>query len=239
LTHLERQSIDLERARSQHRAYCTALVELGCRIREIEELPDYPDSVFVEDSALVFDELAILTRPGAESRRGEVQSVAEALSPYRTIERITAPATLDGGDVIVVGSLVLVGRTSRTSSTAIGQLETLLHPHGYQVIEIEVTGCLHLKTAATAIAEDALLVNPEWVDVADFGALETVSIDPREPFAANSVRIASGLLYSSCYPHTLDRLKALGLDPELVDASELSKAEGALSCCSLIFKTES
>ena len=236
LTHLARVPIDLARAREQHAAYAALLARLGCEVRTIPAEPDLPDAVFVEDAALVLDELAVLTRPGMPSRRPEVPSVAEALRPYRELVRIEAPGTLDGGDVLVVGRDVFVGLSSRSDADGMEQLHALLTPHGYAVRGVELGGCLHLKSAATVVGPDTLLVNPEWTDASTFGGRELVAVDPDEPFAANALLIGDSVVYATAFPRTRRRLEARGIAVAPVDASELAKAEGGVTCCSLVFK---
>lgn len=237
LTHLDRTPISAERAEEQHRAYEMALRALGCVVRRVDAAPDLPDSVFIEDTAVVFDELAVITRPGAKSRRAETEAVERALAPLRTIARITAPGTLDGGDVLTVGKRVFVGRTGRTNDAGITQLRTLLAPHGYTVIPVEVTGCLHLKSAVTAIDDTTVLLNPAWVDPKAFAPASVVQVDPSEPMGANVLRVGEALLYADAYPKTLSRIKGRGHAVRTVDASELAKAEGAVTCCSLVMRT--
>lgn len=236
LTHLERVPIDLERARRQHEAYEEALRTLGVRVQSLPEEPDLPDAVFVEDTAVVLDECAVLTRPGADPRRPEVTSIARALAPYRALYRIEAPGTLDGGDVLVVGRNVWVGLTTRTNGSAVAQLQALLQPYGYGVRAVRVTGCLHLKSAVTQAAENTLLINPAWVKESDFPGMDFIEVDPYEPRAANILLVGERAVYQPAYPRTLARLEAAGIHPRLVDASELAKAEGALTCCSLVFQ---
>jgi dimethylargininase len=234
LTHLERIPIDIESARAQHAAYARALATLGCDVREVDAAPEYPDSVFIEDTAVVFDEVAVITRPGAESRRGEIPGVERALVPLRPLAHITAPGTLDGGDVLLVGKRVFVGRTGRTNAEGIAQLGAVLAPFGYVVKAVEVTGCLHLKTAVTALDDHTVLVNPAWIAADALAGLARVEVDPTEPMGANVVRVGDALLYGAAYPRTLARLVARGYAPVCVDASEVAKAEGAVTCCSLI-----
>jgi dimethylargininase len=237
LTHLERVPIDVDRARAQHRAYEQALMDAGYRIERLAAGHDLPDSVFVEDVAIVFDEVAIVTRPGAASRRAEVPAVATALAPHRRLEMITPPGTIDGGDVLVVGRHVFVGRSSRTNADAIHQVRGLLKPFGYQVREVEVSGCLHLKSAVTAVGDDLLLANPDWIDCAPLlreHQCAVIELDPAEPFAANALRLADRVILPAAFPRTAARLRARGLRVETVDVSELAKAEGAVTCCSVL-----
>jgi len=153
LTHLERQPINLETAVGQHAQYEQALRSLDVEIISLPAEPELPDSVFVEDAALVLDELAILTRPGAKSRRPEVESISRALGPYRDLVTIQAPGCLDGGDILQAGKMIYVGISTRSNTSAIQQMLMYLKQFGYQVKGIEVTGCLHLKSAVTQVAE--------------------------------------------------------------------------------------
>jgi len=234
LTHLPRVPIDVELARAQHRAYEQALVDAGYRVERLDTSAEMPDSVFVEDIAVVFDELAIITRPGAESRRRETPAVAEALARYRALHVIHPPGTVDGGDVLVAGRRVFVGRSSRTNDAAIVQMRQLLGPRGYTVCDTVVRGCLHLKSAVTALDDDLLLVNRDWIDAAAFGGFTLVDVDPEEPAAANALRLADRIIASASFPRTADRLARRGLQLEIVEATEVAKAEGAVTCCSLI-----
>ena len=237
LTYLERQPIDIALARAQHSQYESALVELGCRVISLPEQPDLPDSVFVEDTAIVLDEVAIITRPGAESRRGETGSVAQALSAYRELRCVRAPASVDGGDVLRLGRTLFIGQSGRSNAAAVDQIRSLLAAFGYEVRPAALAGgCLHLKSAVTQIAEETLLVNPAWVDAAQFGGMQSISVDPSEAGAANALRIGTSLIYPTGFPRTLERLEARGLRPRLVEASETAKAEGAVTCCSLVFE---
>ena len=162
LTHLPRVPIDLERARAQHDAYEWALVELGCTVRRVDSGADMPDAVFVEDAAIVLREGAIIARPGAESRRGETRSVAEALARFGlSVREIQEPGTLDGGDVLVVGRDVFVGASRRTNPAGINQLRHIVNRFGYRVRAVPVQDCLHLKSAVTAVAPNDAPRQPE------------------------------------------------------------------------------
>ena len=236
LTHLARTAIDVDLAREQHQAYERALEAAGCRIVRIDAAPDLADSVFVEDAAVVFDEVAIVTRPGALSRRAETPAVAAALERYRPLRFIGDPATLDGGDVLAAGRRVFVGVSGRTNQAAVRQLQSILDPYGYEVRSVAVTGCLHLKSAATALSPDRLLVNPGWVAPGSLPSLDLVEVDPGEPYAANIVRAGGALVYPAAFPRTRERLERLGLRISTVEVGELAKAEGAVTCCSVIFE---
>ena len=189
-----------------------------------------PDSVFVEDAAVVLDDVAIITRPGAESRRGEVESVAEVLQHYRPLFRVTEPGTLDGGDVLVIGQRLYIGVSQRTNRAAIEQLNA---------IPIDFQGCLHLKSAVTQIDDETLLLNPRWVDSRQFPDLNAIAVDPAEPFAANVLRLGGVLVFSASYPRTRKVLESRRYRVEVVDVSELEKAEAGVTCCSLIVTASS
>jgi dimethylargininase len=236
LTYLKRIPIDLENARRQHDTYEAALRSLGLEVVSLPEEPELPDAVFVEDIAILLDECAILTRPGAGSRRPESESISQSLAPYRKLFLIQAPGTVDGGDVLVVGKQVFVGTSSRSNSSAIEQMQRLLAPFGYSVQAVPVSGCLHLKSAVTQVAPGTLLINPEWVDGNSFPGMQFIEVDSSETSAANALLVGENLIYQPVFPRTLARLEAAGIRPRLVDQSELAKAEGALTCCSLIFK---
>ena len=235
LTHLNREPIDLERARQQHATYERALEAAGCAIVRLEEAAELPDSVFVEDTAIVFDEVAFVTRPGAETRRPETPPVAELLRRYRSVRQIEAPAIVDGGDVIVAGRAVFIGQSRRTNDAAVAQLRRTLEPLAYEIHTVPVTGCLHLKSAATAVGENRLLINPAWVERKAFAGLDLIEIDPLEPSAANVLRIGPELICANRFPRTCERLEHEGFVVHAVDLTELAKAEGAVTCCSLIF----
>lgn len=236
LTHLERTPIDVSRAVAEHAAYELTLRRLGVTVRRLAPAPHLPDAVFVEDTAVVFDELAIITQPGAESRRPERRAVAASLAAHRSLEIIEEPATLDGGDVLVDGERVYVGRSSRTNEAAIAQLARILHPLNYRVIPVDFRGCLHLKSAVTRIGEGLLLLNPDWVEASVFAGARIVTVDPREPHAANALAVAGSVIHPLQYPLTRVRLEAEGLSVDPVDTTELTKAEAGVTCCSLIVR---
>ncbi len=236
LTHLARQPIDVARARAQHAAYGDALRACGCEVRALPPLPEQPDAVFVEDTAVVLDEVAVIARPGAESRRPETRSVATALAPLRPLRFVAEPGTLDGGDVLVLGRRVFVGLTTRSNAHAVAQLGEWLAAFGYAVRGVPVAGALHLKTAVTALGGGVLLVNPAWVDPAPFGAEDVLEVDPAEPHAANALAIGSRVILPAAHPRTAERVRALGLEVMPVDVSELAKAEAGVTCCSLILR---
>lgn len=235
LTHRAREPIDVERACEQHRAYEQVLAGLGARIVRAPAAPDAPDAVFVEDTAIVLDEVAIVTRPGAASRRAETDGIARLLAGFRNLHAMTPPATLDGGDVLVLGRTLFVGRSSRTNDDGIVQLAAMVTRFGYRVVPVEVEGCLHLKSAATALTDHLLLVNPQWVPVTAFPGIEVEPVDPAEPDAANALRVGPTVVFPEHFPRTAARIGARGLKLAPVACDELAKAEGGVTCCSLLF----
>ena len=235
LTHIEREPIDYKRAHTQHKQYEDALRTLGVDVISLDAKPDLPDSVFVEDVAFVLDECAVMLNPGATSRRPEVASVEKALTAYREIYHIQPPGTVDGGDILQVGKTIYAGLSSRSTEDAIAQMKAILEPRGYQVRGVRVTGCLHLKSAVTQVSTDTLLINPKWVSKEDFPDMKFIEVDPSEPYAANAVMVEDSIIYPASFPKTQAKLHDAGIRMVLVDADELAKAEGAVTCCSLIF----
>jgi len=236
LSFVPRAAIDVDLAIAQHRHYERALETLGCRVIALPALEERPDAVFVEDVALVLDEVAVMTRPGAESRRAEGASIATVLADFRPLLRIEAPGTLDGGDVLRIGRAIFVGQSARSNAAGIAQLRELLAPHGYTVQGVATRDCLHLKSAVTQVAADTLLIQPAWVDAGIFAGYRLIEVDPTEEHAANALHIGeSAVIHPDCFPRTRQRLEDAGIDVTGVDVSELQKAEGAVTCCSLVF----
>jgi len=234
ITHIERTPINLEVARVQHRAYVDTLKKLGCDVLELPAEADLPDSVFVEDAAFILPEIAVITRPGADSRKPETESIAQALSPHTKLVAIHEPATLDGGDVLVIGKRIFVGLSTRSNNEAINQLNDLLGEYGYSVVGVQLHDCLHLKSAVTRVDDRTLLINKNWVDTEPFADYELIEVDPSEPDAANCLPIGNSIIYPISFPKTRKRLEAKGYGIVGVEVDELAKAEGAVTCCSLI-----
>jgi dimethylargininase len=235
LTHLSREPIDIDIARAQHDRYESALRAAGVDVRRLPDCDDLPDAVFVEDTAVVFDEIAVLTRPGMESRRAEVESVGEALAAHRTLATIEAPATLDGGDVLVLERDVLVGLTPRSNILGVQRLRAILAPFGYEVRAAPVRGCLHLKSAVTRAGTRTLVANPSWIDPALMPGWDVIPVDAREPHAANVLWLGGTTIVPEAFERTNAAL-ARATEGQLVTvpASELAKAEGGVTCCSLL-----
>ena len=234
ITHIEREPINLDIARAQHQGYVEALKKLGCDVMELPAEPDLPDSVFVEDTAFILPECAVITRPGADSRKPEVDSIIEALPPHLPLVRVTEPATVDGGDVLVLGKHIYVGMSTRSNQDALGQLQIALDEHGYKVTGVEMHDCLHLKTAITKVDDSTVLINPNWVDTHHFKDFRWIEVDAEEPFAANCLPVSGRIIYPTAFPKTRAKLEAHGCKIQPVTVDELAKAEGAVTCCSLI-----
>lgn len=240
LSFQQRQPIDVELARRQHAAYLEALQSLGVDVHLLPAIDEAPDCVFVEDPVIVLDEVAVVTRMGALSRRSESASLAETVGQYRQLLRIEAPATLEGGDVLhIPGKTLYVGLSRRTNVAGIQQLAQMLIPYGYWVVPIEVRGCLHLKSAICFLGEMGgekwVLANRAWIDTDGLCGLRILDVDPSEPHAANVLRLGDSVVMPSSYPRTQGKIEALGFQVLTVDTSELIKAEAGVTCMSLIF----
>jgi dimethylargininase len=233
-----RKRIDVEKAVAQHKAYQRCLEQLGARIVCLPAKPDLPDSVFVEDAAVILDEIAVITRMGAPSRRPESPTLAEAVARYRPIELLTEPATLDGGDVLRIGSRLFVGETRRTNREGINQLREILRPHGYTVEPVEVKNCLHLKSACSYIGNNRLLINRSCVDENPFHEFELVEVPQEEPAAANALLVNDVVIIPTAFPKARAVLEGLALKVVALDVSELQKAAAGVTCCSLIFDSD-
>jgi len=234
ITYIDRTPINLDIARTQHQAYVNTLAEVGCQIIELPAEADLPDSVFVEDAAFVLPEVAVITRPGADSRKPETESIIPALSPYRALVHVTEPATVDGGDVLVLGKNIYVGKSTRSNKVAVRQMQELLDVYGYKVIDVTLHNCLHLKTAITRVDDNTVLINPNWVDTFHFKDFDWIEVDPSEPFAANCLPINDRIIFPTAFPKTRAKLEARGHKIQVVTVDEIAKAEGAVTCCSLI-----
>lgn len=234
LTFIERDPIDAALALRQHHRYQQTLAQVAGASLNLPALPNHADACFVEDALLAFPELFVLTRPGALSRQTEVDSIAHALPADRPVQRLHAPATLDGGDVLCIGRQVYVGLSTRTNAEAIAALAALLQPHAYRVHAVRVPGALHLKTAVTAIHPDLVLINPAWVDREVFADYGQVDVPADEPFAGNSLHLNGHWFVQSAHPKTAALLADFGIAPTCLDISEFAKAEAGLTCLSVL-----
>ena len=238
LTHLGRDPIEASLAAEQHEAYEQAIKDAGLDVVRLPALDQHPDGVFVEDTAVLLGEHAVITRPGAPSRRPEADHTAAALANRFTVHRL-GRGRLDGGDVLRIGERLFVGQSTRTDCAGIVALANVAGRLGYEVIEVPHDRCLHLKTGATYAGKDAggrevVLINPEWIDPAVFDDMFLLTTHPDEAFGANALRVGERLIYPAAYPRTAERLRALGFHVDEVDISELEKAEAGLTCMSLI-----
>jgi dimethylargininase len=235
LTFLDRHPIDLAKARRQHRVYQRVLEKLGARVITLPEEPSLPDSMFVEDPAIVLDELAVILPLGTPSRQPEAASLAQALSPFRKLAYISAPGSMEGGDILRIGRKLYAGLSTRTNAEGLRQLARILQPHKYEVIGVPVTGCLHLKSAVTYIGRNTLLANRSWFDPRPLAGYDWIRVAPEESQAANALALADTVVFPASFPETRARLEAAGFHVTPVDISELQKAESGLTCSSLLF----
>jgi dimethylargininase len=235
LTFVARQPIEFAKAEEQHHTYQTLLEECGARVISLPAEPALPDSMFVEDPAIVLDELAVIFPLGSETRRAEAASVARALAQFRKLARVDLPGQVEGGDVLRVGRRLFAGLSSRTNTEGIRQLASILAPYGYEVVGVAVTGCLHLKSAVTYVGRNTLLANRAWFDTKPFAGFEWIDVAPEEPHAANALAIGGTVIFPASFPRTRARLEARGFHVTPLDISELQKAESGLTCSSLLF----
>jgi dimethylargininase len=235
VTHIARSPVDVAVAREQHAAYAAALAAAGWAIGRIPAAEDYPDSVFVEDTVVVCEDLAVLARPGAAARRAEVGGTAQVIASlgFRTAQ-IEDPGTLDGGDVLQAGTTVYVGRGGRTNSEGIRQLRSLLAPLGRAVVAVPLRNVLHLKSAVTALPDGTFLLLPRLVPAALFPAVRPVEVESGchvVPLGGDQVLIAASA------PRTAELIEDLGFTPVVADISEFEKLEGCVNCLSVMLPT--
>lgn len=237
LTFIERAPIDYELSKRQHDSYESLLKRLGLSVRSLSENDNYPDACFVEDTAIVVDELAVMCTMGVSSRRGEIPLIARELSNYRDLNHIFLPATIEGGDVLRVGRQILVGESKRTNSAGIRALKQILEPVGYKVIRVPTKGGLHFKSGCSAIDEETLFLNPEWIDTESLTGFKLLTTPPEEPAAANVLKVGKTVCLQSEFPRAIDLIRSIVENVETVDMSELRKAEAGLTCSSIIFES--
>ncbi len=238
-TFIDVQPIDLALAARQHEAYRAMLERAGATVVVLDANLAHADAVFVEDTAIVLDEVAVLTAMGAPSRRAEPAGIEPELRRHRAeVVRIEAPATIEGGDVLRVGKTVFVGVTARTNAAGMDALDVVLRRFGYTLRSVRIDGCLHLKTACTALPDGRLLVSPGWVDERDLDGFGIVHVADDEPDAANVALVNGRVLAASAHPRTLEQLRGLGFDVDAVDLSEFAKAEGCVTCLSILLDEE-
>ena len=226
----------MEKARAQHHAYEQLLGELGARVISLPEEPDLPDSMFVEDPAIVLDEVAVICTLGTETRRKEAPSLAAALEKYRALAHIKLPGTLEGGDVLRIGKKIYVGLTKRSNAEGIRQLSVIVERFGYDVTVIPVTGCLHLKSAVTYLGRNTMLANRGWFEPKRLQGYEWIDVEASEAHAANALAISDAVIFPESFPKTRGRIEEAGFHVRALDIGELQKAESGLTCSSLLFE---
>lgn len=231
------EPIDFPLVLRQHAAYEDRLRACGAHVVTLNVNAGLPDSVFIEDTAVVLDEIAVMMSMGAASRRGEPAGVAPALSPYRPITWIPQAARIDGGDVVRSGRFLYVGESTRTTAQGIEHLRRLTKSHGYQVIAVPLRACLHLKTACSALPDGRFLVNAEWVDGGTLQPLSLLHVPSTEPWAADVLVVRDHILVSDAFPATIELLSTEGFDVTPTSVSEFAKAEGGVTCLSLVFES--
>jgi dimethylargininase len=232
-----RQPIDVAKAIAQHKAYQDCLAELGVRVVSLPAEPGLPDAVFIEDAAVITDEVAVISRMGAPSRRREGITLIDTLSHYRPIKFLVEPATLDGGDVMRADRSVFLGLSRRTNRDGFVQLNDLLKADNYELRPVEVRGCLHLKSACSYIGNGTILLNRSWIDAEQLRGFELIDVADEEPAGANTLLLNDVVVIPASFPKTRALLEKRGFSVQTLDLSELQKAEAGVTCASLIFKT--
>ena len=233
-------AIDLDLAALQHEEYRRVLERAGAEVVVLDVNSVHADAVFVEDTALVLDEVAIVTSMGTPSRREEPHGIEPELRRHRSvIARIEAPATLEGGDVLRVGRTLFVGATGRTNAAGVAALRAIAGPFGYTVQTVAVDGCLHLKTACTALPDGTLLVNPRWLDARDLAGAGhgVIHVADGEPDAANVALVGDRVLMGAAHPRTTELIRGRSFEVDVIDLSEFAKAEGCVTCLSILVST--
>ena len=230
LTYMSRQPIDYHKAVQQHSAYRHALREMGLEVICLPAQADLPDAVFVEDNALVLDELAIIGATAVPSRKPELSSMGSFLARHRQVHSLGEGIAFEGGDVIRQGRTLYVGQSGRTCLDAIVRLSEILEGFDYRVKPVKVSQCLHLSTGASFISSDTILVNPEWIDLSIFAGCKIIETPQDEPWAANALAVNGSVLVPDGFPKTCELLTSHGFSVRVVDVSEFLKAEAGVTC---------
>ena len=227
---------DYQMAVQQHQAYIAALKSTGLEVTVLDAQPDFPDSVFIEDVALLTPECAILTRPGAETRTGEVDYVSESVNSfYDRVYEIKAPGNVEAGDIMMVASHFYIGLSERTNLHGANQLDDILKRHGMSASTIDMQEFLHLKTGLSYLENNNLLISGEFIERAEFSSFNKIIVDENEVYAANSVWINGHVLVPAGHPQTCKKIKDAGYHTIELEMSEFQKLDGGLSCLSLRF----
>lgn len=236
LTHRSREEVNYEKACSQLEQYCELLRRWGVNLMPVAASDSHPDCCFVQDTAVVLDEVCVIASMGADTRLGEVAEVEKLVAPLRKIRHIFLPATLDGGDVVQFGKRLFVGLSTRTNARGIAALAEIVESYGYTVIPVVVNGGLHLTTGCGIVNDETVLLNPRWLDALAFSGLRQLYVPEDEPWAANTIRVDDNVCLEEGAPQTVDLVQPYAGNIAMLDISEFRKAEGSLSCLSLIFK---
>lgn len=239
LSFAPRRPINLALAALQHDEYCAALARLGARVERLTGNEALADACFVEDAAVVVDELAVVCSMGVASRRGETALVERALARHRPLARIELPAMIEGGDVLRVRRTLFVGLSRRTNEQGAAALARHVVPLGYRVVPVVTHGSLHLKTACTALDDETLLVNRRWVDTSALEGYRLIDVPPDEPWSANVLRIGAAVCVAADCPRAAEAVGGIVARVVPIDISELRKAEAGLTCSSIVFKSAS
>lgn len=237
LTFVDRVPVDLKRAVAQHQRYVDLLAELGHQVVHVAPADELPDGTFLEDTAVVVEDLAILTRPGAASRRGELETVRAVLAKLGVrMAAVRPPGTVDGGDVLQIGRSVLVGLSSRTNHDGLLQLGSLVAPLGRTVVPVPVQGCLHLKTGATALPDGTALVNPAVLEHWRFADAGIPVLTVPEPAGANVLLSGDRVILAASAPNTAALIQQRRYEVRTIDIGELEKLEAGLTCLSVFLR---
>ncbi len=235
-TYADDDVVDNAVALRQHKAYRDALRSCGANVVVLDVYRSMPDCVFVEDTSLILDEVAVMMSPGAESRRGEPIGIEPALREYRAIERVVLPATIDGGDIVRAGRDLYVGASPRTNAAGIDSLREIVKQYGYSVTAVPVHGCLHLKTACSALPDGRFLVNANWIDTSPLPRARLVQVPESEQWSGDVLAIDDKIIASDAFPETLALLESAAAVVLPVTVSEYAKVEGGVTCLSLVFR---
>lgn len=226
---------DITLALKQHESYCKSLEKCGLFVEKLEPAFSFPDAVFVEDTAIVTENIAVIARPGDPRRRGEENTIEKALKKYRTVVRIKEPGTVDGGDICQTEDHFFIGISGRTNHEGARQLKSILSQYGYSASLIEVHHTLHLKSGFNDLGNNRLLIHEQFLDNPAIKNFGNIIVPEKEAYAANVVRINDHLLVPDGFPETLSILKQLDIPLIVLDMSEFRKMDGGLSCLSLRF----
>lgn len=224
---------DMDLAGRQHEAYCEALRSCGLEIILLDAAEEFPDSTFVEDPAVIAGNRAVITRPGHPSRLGEAGLIEPVLSRYLDVERIESPGRLDGGDVLEIDDLILVGLSDRTDTDGAGQLSAIFERDGFKCGTVPVACGLHLKSGVSYLGGGILLADISMAGMEEFSQYDVVTVAKGEEYCANSIEVNGRVLFPAGFPATLEKLRSRGLELIEVDMSEFQKMDGGLSCLSL------